>query len=311
MSPSIRRPPALRPGDLVGVAAPSSPIRPGMLEEGITELEMLGFRVRRRPDIVARHRYLAGSDERRAEEVRGLFLDPEVRAVFCARGGYGWPRLLPLLDWEELGRDPKPLVGFSDATAALTMMVEHAQVVAVHGPMVAWDLRQGTDGYDRERLLALLTRPEPLGLLAPPGLRALRAGEAEGVLLGGCLSLLASSLGTPYAPDLWGSVLFLEDFASKPFQVDRMLHQLRYAGALDGVKGIVFGEMLDCRQTEMDEYPLEEVVLDCLRGTGFPVLYGFPSGHVSTPNVALPFGVRARLVAGGSPSLEILEPAVS
>jgi muramoyltetrapeptide carboxypeptidase len=282
-----------------------------MLEAGIEELEALGFRVRRRDDIADRHLYLAGPDGRRVEEVRELFLDPEVRAVFCARGGYGWPRILSHLDWEELGRDPKPLVGFSDATPALGLMVDRAGVVSVHGPMVAWDLRQGEQGYDREMLLRLLMRDEPIGVLSPPGLKVLRPGEAEGPLAGGCLSLVAATLGTPYAPDLDGRILFLEDWASKPFQIDRMLHHLRHAGALDGVRGIVFGEMLDCRQTEADDYSVEEVVLDCLDGSGFPVLYGFPSGHVSGPNLPLPLGVPARLLATGAPAVEILEPAVS
>jgi muramoyltetrapeptide carboxypeptidase len=278
--------------------------------EGVRELESLGFRVRYREDVWEQHRYLAGPDSRRAEEITELLTDPEVRAVFCARGGYGWLRLLDLLDWELLSRDPKLLIGFSDATPALNLMVERG-VPSIHGPMVAWDLRQGESAYDRQRLLHLLTSPEPAGKMRPGGLTTLREGAGEGVLMGGCLPLLAAVVGTPYTPDLSGSVLLLEDWNSRPYQIDRALQQLRHAGVLEGLAAVVFGEMLGCRQTEEDDYSIQEVLLSCLEGTGFPVLFGFPSGHVSGGNTPLPLGIRTRAEGGDEPTLTVLEPVVS
>jgi muramoyltetrapeptide carboxypeptidase len=281
----------------------------------VRELESLGFRVRVDDSIDARHLYMAGDDDRRAAEVNALLTDPEVRAVLCARGGYGWPRILDRVDWEALRRDPKPLVGFSDATAALAAALEMAGVAAVHGPMVAWDIRKGTAGYDREAFLNLLTRPEPLGLLAPEGVDVLRPGRGEGPLVGGCMTLLCRAVGTPWEPFTDGGLLFLEDWGVKPYQVDHMLHQLRWSGLLDDVRGVVFGRMLECRQQEEDDYTLRDVVMDCLEPVlepGVPVLYGFPSGHTDLPNLPLPLGVPARIdTEATGPALEVLEPAVA
>lgn len=309
---ALTLPERLEPGDLLGVAAPSSPIRPELLKKGVRELESLGFRVRVDDSAFARHRYLAGDDDRRAGEINAMLADPEVRAVLCARGGYGWPRIVDRIDWDALRRDPKPMVGFSDATVALTAAVQEAAVMAVHGPMVAVDIRKGEPGYDRVNFIRLLTRPEPLGRLVPPGLEALRPGTGEGPLAGGCLTLLTRAAGTPWQARTAGSILFLEDWQTKPFQLDHMLQQLRQAGMLDGVRGVVFGRMLECRQTDEDDYSIQDVILDCLEPVlpaGVPVLCGFPSGHVDVPNVALPMGVAARVDAGDA-SLEILEPAV-
>lgn len=309
------RPPRLQPGDLVGVAASSSPIQPDLLRGGVRELESLGFRVRVDDSIAARWLYMAGDDRRRAGEVNALLRDPEVRAVLCARGGYGWPRILGDVDWAALRADPKLLVGFSDATVALAAALDLAGVVAIHGPMVAWDLRRGEAAYDRAAFLRLLTTAEPLGRLAPAGLEALRPGRGEGLLAGGCLSLLSAVVGTPWQPVTRDRVLFLEDWRSKPYQLDRMLQQLRHAGLLGEVRGIVFGEMLECRQQEEDAYTLQEVVMSCLEGAipdAAPVLYGFPSGHVSGTNVPLPLGARVRIEADADPpALVVLEPAVA
>lgn len=308
------RPRPLRQGDLVGVAASSSPIQPDLLQEGVRELESLGFRVRIDDSIGARHLYLAGDDDRRAGEINRLLEDPEVRAIFCARGGYGWPRILDRVRWDALRRDPRPLVGFSDATVALGAALTEAGVVCFHGPMVAWDLRQGPSAYDRDGLLQVLTTEEPLGRLPAPGLQVLRPGEGEGPLLGGCLSLLVCMIGTRWMPDLEGAILFVEDWMSKPYQIDRMLQHLRHAGHLSRLSGMVFGQMLECHQRNDDEYTLQEVVLECLEPAlpaTAPILFGLPSGHVDLPNLTLPLGVRARVRALESdPSLEVLESAV-
>jgi muramoyltetrapeptide carboxypeptidase len=175
--------------------------------------------------------------------------------------------------------------------------------------MVATDIRQGTSAYDRKLMMDLLTGQAvrfPLD-----GTSILRSGDCEGRLTGGCLSLVVATLGTAYEIDTSDSLLVLEDLGAKPYQIDRMLTQLKHAGKLDGVQGVVFGEMLDCAQHVNQGYSLEEVVMDVLAETAFPVLYGFPTGHTSRASAMVPFGVRAHLSLGSSSVFELLEPAVS
>jgi len=236
-----------------------------------------------------------------------------VRAIVCARGGYGANYLLEALDLEKIKSHPKIFVGYSDLTTLLTYFSDMAGLVTFHGPMVAkdWLHEGGVDLTSWQAALACTVSWEP-HLGAGSGASGLVEGAAEGVLYGGCLSILAASLGTPYEIRTEGTILFLEDLAAKPFQIDRMLMQLKLAGKLDGVRGLVFGEMRDCLQTANQGYTLEEVVLRIVGSLGVPVAYGVRSGHVTAGNITLPIGVRARLtVRGGQVSLKILEAAVS
>jgi muramoyltetrapeptide carboxypeptidase len=302
------KPPALRSGDLIGVAAPASNIQPDLLEAGCRELERLGFRTLYRPGIRTVHRYFSGTDERRAAELLEMIRNPEVRAIFCARGGYGSGRIIPYLEPELLRANPKILNGASDITALLSFM-DRSGLASFHGPMVATTIRQGEAAYNLPVLLDVLQgRPVSFPL---DGTTVLRHGEAVGRLAGGCLSLVVASLGTPWEVDTAESILVLEDIDTKPYQIDRMLTQLKQAGKLDSVCGIVFGEMLQCQQNANQGYTLEEVLLDVLRDTTFPVLFGFPTGHTVKPNIMVPFGVPARLIAGATSSFELLEPAVT
>lgn len=305
------KPPALRPGDLIGIVAPASNIKPEMLEAGCRELERLGFRTVYRPDIVKTHRYFAGSDERRAAELLEMVRNSEVKAIFCARGGYGSGRLIPYLEPELFRAFPKIICGSSDITMLLAFL-DHHGIVGFHGPMVATAIRQGEAGYDRTVLFDLL-RGESNVRFPLQGTRVLRDGVAEGRLAGGCLSLVVSTLGTPYEIDTDDTILILEDLAAKPYQVDRMLTQLRQAGKFDRVRAVIFGEMPECMQHPQQGYTLEEVILDVLKDSSFPILYGFPTGHTSGPNVTLPFGVNAQVVlrASANSSFHLLEPAVS
>ena len=302
------KPPAIRPGDLIGIVAPASNIKLEMLEEGCRELERLGFRTLYRPGIATTYRYFSGTDERRAAELLEMIRNPEVRAIFCARGGYGAARLIPYIEPELIRSNPKIINGSSDITSLLTFC-DRSGLIGFHGPMVATAIRQGPAGYDEKVLVDLLRGEIVQFPLA--GTSVLRPGAAEGRLTGGCLSLVVATLGTTYEIDTADSILILEDLAAKPYQVDRMLTQLKQAGKLEGVRGIVFGEMLDCVQHVNQGYSLEEVVMDVLADTAFPVLYAFPTGHTSGPNVMVPFGVRARLSLGSSSVFELLEPAVS
>jgi muramoyltetrapeptide carboxypeptidase len=306
--PDRIKPPALRPGDLIGIVAPASNIKPDLLEDGCRELEQLGFRTLYRPGITTAWRYFSGTVERRAAEFLEMLRNPEVRAIFCARGGYGSGRITPYLEPELLRANPKIINGSSDITALLSL-VDRSGLVGFHGPMVATALRQGESGYNRELMLSLLKGEVVRLPLA--GTSVLRSGTAEGRLIGGCLSLVVATLGTSYEIDTTDSILVVEDVDTKPYQVDRMLTQLAQAGKLDSVQGVVFGEMLNCTQNANQGYTLEEVIMDVLGDTGFPILFGFPTGHTSRPNAMVPFGVRARLKLDTESVFELLEPAVA
>src|SRR4030095_384519 len=206
--PERIKPPAIRPGDLIGIVAPASNIKPDMLDEGCRELERLGFRTLYRPGITTSYRYFSGTDERRAAELLEMIRNPEVRAIFCARGGYGTGRIIPYLEPELLRANPKILNGSSDVTALLTFL-DRSGLVGFHGPMVATAFRLGGAGYNRTLLLDVLS-----GILVQfplDGTRVLQQGEGEGRLTGGCLSLVVATLGTKYEIDTTDSILVLED----------------------------------------------------------------------------------------------------
>ena len=217
--------------------------------------------------------------------------------------------MIPDIDGAVIRRNAKIINGSSDITLLLNW-VERAGVVAFHGPMVATAIRQGTEGYDRALLLDLLQGKQAVKF--PTGsTKVLRRGRAEGRLIGGCLSVVVATLGTRNDIDTQDSILILEDQDEKPYRIDRMITHLKQAGKFEGVRGVVFGEMLNCMQHPDQGYTLEEVLLDLLGDYSFPILYGFPTGHTSRPNVMVPFGVRAGLdLTSNTPRFELLEPAV-
>jgi muramoyltetrapeptide carboxypeptidase len=313
-SPLIKpliKPPALRLGDTVGIVAPASNVKQTELEAGCEALRKAGYKPFYFDSILQHDLYFAGSAERRARELEEMFERDDVRAIVCARGGYGSNYLLRELDWERIKEHPKIFVGYSDLTTLLTRFLDANGVTVFHGPMVAKDWAHA-DGVDLVSWQAVLSGIRPWDVPLNDGVHGLKDGEAEGVLYGGCLSILVASLGTPYQIKTAGKILFLEDVAAKPFQIDRMLMQLKLGGHLDQVRGIIFGEMLDCVQNANQDYTLGEVVGRIVGDLGIPVAYGLKSGHVSSGNITLPFGVRARLaVSGGNVGLRIMESAVA
>jgi muramoyltetrapeptide carboxypeptidase len=309
------KPPALRPGDTVGIVAPASNVKPEHLDAGCAALRELGYKPFFFESILERDLYFAGSVVRRARELEEMFMRDEVRAIICARGGYGSNYLLDILDLNKIKANPKIFVGYSDLTSLLTYFSDSAGLVTFHGPMVTKDFAHG-DGVDPDSWKRALNGSSEWSLELDSDVKSLVAGSAEGILYGGCLSILVASLGTPYEIRTAGTLLFLEDVAAKPFQIDRMLMQLKLAGKFADVQGIVFGEMLDCRQnsdSSKDQgYTLEEVVLRVVGDLDLPVAYGVRSGHVSRRNMTLPFGVRAALnVAPSGVSLKIMETATT
>src|SRR5208283_217529 len=304
------KPPALRHGDTIGIVAPASNLKRDELDAGCAALERAGYRPVYLDSILDRNLYFAGSFERRARELEEMFVRDDVHAILCARGGYGANYLLPTLDLDKIRSHPKIFVGYSDITTLLTYFADSCGFITFHGPMAAKDWTH-EDGVDLASWQASLSGSKPWDVALGAEVSGLADGQAEGILYGGCLSILVASLGTPYKIQTAGTILFLEDLAAKPFQIDRMLMQLKLAGQLHEVRGIIFGEMLDCVQTANQGYSLEEVVTRIVGDLGVPVAFGVRSGHVTSRNITLPFGVRARLaVDGGNVSLRILESAV-
>jgi len=287
-------PPALRAGDTVGVIAPAGPLTADALEAGLAALTRRGYRPVHLPGILDRDLYFAGSIERRLHELHHMFADPEVKGIVCFRGGYGSNYLLPHLDLDLIRCHPKFFCGCSDVTTLLTYLCDRAEMVVFHGPMLQKDARP--DGVDEQSWNAA-TSGAPYVHDFGPHVQVLVPGEARGMLYGGCLSLLCASLGTRYEIQTRDTILFIEDVAEPAFRIDRMLMQLKLAGKLDEVRGIMFGEMLDCARGA-EGYSLQQVVLRVVGDLGVPVTYGLPSGHVTRGNITIPLGVAAQLSAG-------------
>jgi muramoyltetrapeptide carboxypeptidase len=304
------KPRAVRPGDRVAVVAPASPFPIEAFESGVAELRRLGLEPVFGPDVFARGGYVAGEAAGRARALMTAFDDPSVAAIVAARGGYGSVELLPFLSVDAVRRCPKLLVGYSDLTALLAFLTTQCGVTALHGPCVAAGLHAGPSGYDETTFVRALMGTDPLGVLPATGLETLVQGERAGRLVGGNLTQLAASMGTPYAFDPpAGCILFLEEVGERPYRVDRLLTQLKFAGALERAGAIVFGEFPDCDEPD-GSANARGVAADALREFRGPVVWGLPAGHCAGPALTLPLGVRARVVAGPSPYVEILESAV-
>jgi muramoyltetrapeptide carboxypeptidase len=310
------KPRALPLGATLAVVSPASTPKPDRVQAGVECLEALGYAVHVFPHALQRGPlYYAGAIEQRVADLHAAFADPEIDAILCTRGGWGSAELLPYLDAAIIRANPKIFVAYSDHTSLHLWLARHTGLITFHGPMVAADFAR-PNGFDAASWGNALTSAEPWSLGAGDGLRILRPGHAEGTLTGGCLSILAESLATPYAfpPADAGHprILFLEDIGTKPYQWDRMLLHLRYAGLLDHVTGIVFGDMRQCAAPE--EMPLlEQAILHALREYPGPIAIGLRSGHVDGPNITLPLGLAARLdlTTREIPRLDILEAATA
>jgi muramoyltetrapeptide carboxypeptidase len=306
---SMIKPAILRPGDLIGVVAPAGATEAAAVAAGVQVLERFGFRVRLGDSVFKRMGFLAGNDAERAADLAAMFEDPEVRAIIAARGGYGSGRLLPHFDLGVARCNPKIFVGYSDLTFLLTQLVQQAELVVFHGPMVS-GLGHSVDSG--AGLLGLLSGDRAGWNLSAR--EVVQPGTAEGMLVGGCLSVLVATLGTPYEIETAGRLLFLEDVNEKPYRIDRMLTQLRHAGKLSTVAGVIFGEMPGCTADPNEAVTVRDVIDQAFASAHYPVAYGLPSGHGRAAGT-LPLGVRARLAGDRVTLLEapLLEasPAVA
>ncbi|MBW8713279.1 MAG: LD-carboxypeptidase [Acidobacteria bacterium] len=307
----MRKPRALKPGDRIAVVAPASAFVRAEFDAGVAELRALGFEPVYEESVFERRAYAAGSATTRAAAFARAWRDPSIAALIAVRGGYGSVHLLPLLGESLLLGQPKAFIGYSDNTSLLSWLTLMGGIVSFHGPMLEGRLARGEAGYDRSTFLRCLCRPEPADEISHPQVEVLHSGEAAGMLVGGTLTQLCASLGTPYAFDPpAGCVLFLDEVAERPYRLDRMLTQLYLSGILSRASALVFGELPRC--DEPGGLPsAREVVEELTSGFRGPILYGLPSGHTAGPTYTLPLGVRARVLTTPRASLIIEEAAVT
>lgn len=306
----LQKPGAVAAGATVAVASLASTPQAERVEAGLKALQALGYTPRTAEHVLTRGPlYFAGTPAMRLSDLHHAFADDEVRAIFATRGGYGSNYLLDGLNLDLIAESAKPLVGYSDLTAVQTWLLDQVQLPSFYGPMLSADFaREG--GVHLASLQAALSG-QTYSVGKAEGMRTLHPGRARGTLYGGCLSILVSLLGTPYEPQTEGKLLFLEDVNTKPYQVDRMLWQLQEAGKLEGVSGIVFGEMLDCESPGAPKALLDEAILRALDEFKGPIAIGLRSGHVSRANVTLTLGVEAELRVADECRLNLLEAAVA
>jgi|HubBroStandDraft_4_1064222.scaffolds.fasta_scaffold29597_2 muramoyltetrapeptide carboxypeptidase len=308
---AVRKPKALRAGSRLAVFAPASPGTDAAEERGLAELARLGFSVARRVQSVSEGYFSAPVAERREELVNAL-TDPQIDGLIALRGGYGSNYLLAERLASEIAT-PKCLIGFSDVTSLQVFFWQRCGWTSIYGPMVAAGLETGSGaakGYDQASFLHAIGATDGAWEVALHG-EVLASGDAQGTLLGGCMTLLETTIGTPWELDTRDSILLLEDRGMKPWQVDRALIHLRQAGKFDGVRGIVMGDFPDCGAPVAGSPTVVDVCQRILKPLGIPIVFGAPVGHTSRPLLTIPLGVRARLRASETGGLEILEAAVT
>jgi len=302
------QPPRLKSGDTIAVIAPASPISTRELfDQGVDTLEKMGFKVQYNDRIFQSSRYLAGNDTDRAEELMCALEDPSIQAVIALRGGYGCARLIPYLNENRLRPHPKILMGFSDMTTLFLFFYKRFGWITFHGPMAATSTLAEFALDQNQHLLSLWTDPDYRPIFTFPQLEAWAPGIAEGALVGGCLSLIVTSLGTPYEIQTEGKILFLEDTGEPPYRLDRMITHLHLAGKLKSLAGLLLGSFHDCVPTQ-GNYRAAEVLKDLLTELKVPILSNFPAGHIQD-NWAFPLGVKIQIDAD-SKSVRFLDAAV-
>jgi muramoyltetrapeptide carboxypeptidase len=304
-------------GGTIGVSAPASPqdARSEVLR-GVEWWESKGYRVKLAEGTYDRDDYVAGDPTRRGEDLTALFADPEVDVVQTLQGGYGSAQAIPHIDFDVVKQHPKPFIGFSDITALHTAILSYTGLATVYGNGLVGVGDPGTTEFSRDRLLAVLSGTANAEVPRDPDdpyLRAIAGGKVTAPLVGGCLWLLMQTLRTPWEIDLDGAIFFFEDVGTAPIRIDRALLHLHQIGKLEGVRGIVVGELAGCEWYEHTSAPrsktLENVLEDRLGGLGIPVLYGLPLGHGASL-ATLPLGVQATVDADAL-TLTIDEPALS
>ena len=298
-------PPALEPGDTIAVIAPSSAAQKGKVEEGLAYLADKGFQVKIAKNLTTENGIMAGSKEERINSLHEFWADPEVKALFCVRGGYGIQRILPDLNYDLFSSNPKILVGYSDISALSCSILAKSNLITYSGPMVASDMGENFNLFSEEMLWRTLMGHPKIPNPSKEPLIAYRKGNAEGPIIGGTLTVLLPYLGTSYMPNLKGAILVLEDIGENPGRIDRHFHHLKFQGVFDQISGLVLGKFEDCFQNDEDPVEtLKEILDSTIEEYDFPVLMNFAYGHISK-RVTLPLGAKAMLTTD-PPQFEVI-----
>jgi len=293
------KPPALRKGDVIGIISPaSSPDDFSRIDKGIAYLESLGYRVKPGKYIYGRSGYLSAGDDERARDLNEMFLDPQVRAIICVRGGYGTPRILDKVNYIAIRKNPKIFVGYSDITALQFAIFKKTGLITFYGPMLAVDIYSNFDAYAEEFFWRILTSKSSKIEIKNPidqDIQVLNHGKAAGTLLGGNLSLIASIIGTKFQPNFNNSILVIEDIGEEPYRIDRYLSQLKNSGILNKIKGCILGQFTDCVAKEPEKsLTLEQIFQDYFKNLGIPILSNLSYGHIPQ-KITLPIGARIKI----------------
>ncbi len=311
---NILKPAKLKKGDTVGILSPASkPKDETKIDNGIKYLESLGYRVKEGKSVRKSYGYLAGTDEERVQDLHDMFNDKSIKAIFCTRGGYGTPRLLNKINYNIIKKNPKIFVGYSDITALQMAFFKKAGLVTFSGPMTAVEMNDKIDPFTEENFWAMVTSSAKYGVLKNPDnekFESINTGSATGRLIGGNLSLILSTFGTPYCPLFNDSILIFEDVDEEPYRVDRYLSQLANGKVFEQMKGMIIASMTDCGPTERTQptLTLEQVLSDYFKEIKVPVITNLVYGHISRKNT-IPFGIKARIDAK-TKEIKILEGCV-
>ena len=308
----MNKPKALKLGDTIGLISPSSPTAIENIEKAESKLKEMGFKVKMGKSPYEVYGYLSGTDEIRANDINEMFSDKEVNGIICIRGGYGTPRILDLIDYDIIRKNPKVFVGYSDITALHIAFSQKSDLVTFHGPMGTSNLIGNFSEFTKKSFLKAIMNAEPIGeVFNPEGEEIIKinGGLAEGTIIGGNLSLIVDTIGTPYEIDLKGKILLIEEIGEDPYKIDRMINQLRLSGKLEETEAIILGDFNNCEDGKHPEsLSLKQIFDDHIKAIGKPTIYNLKTGHCE-PMITLPFGVRARLDADKK-ELTILENAV-
>lgn len=303
---------ALKPGDTIGLIAPSSPTTKENVERAKNKLMEMGFKVKIGKSAYEQYGYLSGTDDIRANDINQMFSDGQVDGIICLRGGYGTPRILDLIDYNIIRNNPKVFVGYSDITALHLAFTQKCNLITFHGPMASSDIIGNFSEFSKTSLLKAITNTEPIGNISNPEgqeIISINGGIGEGSIIGGNLSLLVDTLATPYEIDVKGKILFIEEIGEDPYKIDRMLNQLRLSGKLKEAEGIILGDFNNCYTSKHSEsLSLDQIFNDHIKPMGKPTISNLKAGHCE-PMLTLPFGVKARLDADKR-ELLILESCV-
>lgn len=308
------RPNRLSKGDTIGLVSPGSPTTPENIEKAISQIESLGFRVKQGSYIREKYGYVSGKDHQRIADLQNMYADEEVRAIWCTRGGYGCTRIINFLDYGLIAQHPKVLIGYSDITALHLAILKETSIIGFHSLVGSSDFSTYSSDYLLKCLtedtsgLQLQNQTQPHKHQQP--VEVITHGTAEGILVGGNLSLLASLSGTPHALDATDKIVFIEDVGEKPYRIDRMLTQLLHSSNLAKARGIVIGTMAGCDANEDDQsLSLMECLVDRLEKLKIPTIVGMTFGHIAHQFV-LPVGIKAKMDTA-SETITLLESALA